>query len=111
VSPHRGMADEVDEAGEEVDVPPEDPVQPARTERLGSVPAATAAVSADEALIAGPPDPLPSPAVTDPMTSAEAAAPVPSTSPDSPDSPASPPSPESPSSPDTPPSTVADSDR
>ena len=99
-SPHLATAE--DQAGEEVDVPPEDPVQPASTQQLGSAPVLTAPVSADEALLAGPPDPVPPPAVTDPMTSAERASPVPS---------ASPASPESPASPDSPPPTVADPDR
>jgi hypothetical protein len=114
VSPHRTAADE--EPDEEVEVPPEDPVQPARTELLGSSAATPAPVSPDEALISGPPDPVSPPAVTDPMTSAEAASPVPSgspsspASPESPESPGSPPSPESPASPDSPP-TVAGSDR
>jgi 1,4-alpha-glucan branching enzyme len=106
VSPHRFAAEE--ERDEEVEVPAEDPVRPASTEQLGSPPATSAPDSADEALIGGPPDPVSPPAVTDPMTSAEAASPVPSASPDSP---GSPPSPESPASPDSPPASVADSDR
>ncbi|HEV2927224.1 MAG TPA: hypothetical protein VGW74_00915, partial [Propionibacteriaceae bacterium] len=108
VSPHAGLADEEDEAKAEVEVPPEDPVQPPRTEKLGS-PVTTVPVSDDEGLIGGPPDQVRPPAVSDPMASAEAAAPVPSSSPaspDSPESPDSPASPPSPESPDSPPTTV-----
>jgi 1,4-alpha-glucan branching enzyme len=91
VSPHAAMADEEDEAKAEVEVPSQDPVQPPRTDRLGARSTTPAPVSDDEGLITGPPDPMPSPAVTDPMSSAEAAVPVPASSPDSPESPESPP--------------------
>ena len=62
--------------------------------------------AAEEPLVSGPPDPVAAPAVSDPMASAEAAAPVPSSSPDSPDSPDSPARHHSPESPDSPPPTV-----
>ena len=80
VSPHAAGVEEGPD--EEVDVPPEDPVQPASTKQLGSVPPTTALTPADEALIAGPPDEVPPPAVTDPMTSAETSSPVPPADPD-----------------------------
>jgi 1,4-alpha-glucan branching enzyme len=114
-SPHRRAV--ADDRKEDVAVPPEDPVQPADTERLGGVTAATpVAGSAAEQLVGGPSDEISAPTIPDPMSRAEAASatqpiapPTPEAaaspdSPESPESPASPGSPDSPSSPDSPPS-------
>jgi len=109
-SPHRLAV--ADAREDDVAVPPEDPVQPADTRRLGGVTESSqAAGSAAEDLIGGPPDDVPAPSIPDPMSRAEAASatqplrvPESSESPESPESPDSSDSPASPSSPDTPPS-------
>ena len=62
---------------------------PPSTERLGPMPRGRH-YGGRGGLMTGPPDPVPPPAATDPMSSAEAAAPVPASSPDSPESPDSP---------------------
>ena len=120
----RTMRRAADDREEDVAVPPEDPVQPADTQRLGGAGSASAgAGSAEDQLLTGTADEISAPSIPDPMSRAEAASatqpvrvpdsavdpveppesPDSPESPESPDSPDSPASPASPSAPDTPP--------